>query len=116
MRIWSKTATIPAVNTGKSWLTYTFRSPDGTIANIGQKLVRGVIPDIVTDGLGRRVRPSDPDALAATLAEALAVPSDRWRSWSHHARDTYLERYTPDANYRRLMEIYGLALDTSTAP
>ncbi|HAV61913.1 MAG TPA: hypothetical protein DCY13_06070, partial [Verrucomicrobiales bacterium] len=39
----SKTATITSVNTNKSWLLYTFRSPDGTIANIGQKLLRGLI-------------------------------------------------------------------------
>ncbi|MGE3843690.1 MAG: Ig-like domain-containing protein, partial [Vicinamibacterales bacterium] len=44
----SKTATVTSVNTAKSWLVFTHTSDDGTSANIGQKLVRGVVTNATT--------------------------------------------------------------------
>ena len=39
----SRTATLTAVNTAKAWLMFSYNSADGTAANIGQKMVRGVV-------------------------------------------------------------------------
>jgi hypothetical protein len=39
----SKTATVTAIDTSKSWLVYSYNSAAGTAADIGQKLVRGSI-------------------------------------------------------------------------
>lgn len=44
----SQTATISSVDTGKSWLIYTFESENGTNTNIAQKLVRGLITNDTT--------------------------------------------------------------------
>ncbi len=43
-----KTATMSAVDTGKSWLIYTYKTATGTTANIGQKLVQGLISNGTT--------------------------------------------------------------------
>jgi hypothetical protein len=40
-----RTAAMNSVDTGKSWLIYSYKTDTGTVANIGQKLVRGVITD-----------------------------------------------------------------------
>ncbi|HYS72718.1 MAG TPA: tetratricopeptide repeat protein [Thermoplasmata archaeon] len=39
----SRTATFTAVPTSKAWLMFSYNSADGTAANIGQKMVRGVV-------------------------------------------------------------------------
>ncbi len=44
----SKTATTTSASTTKSWLIYTYKTADGTAADIGQKLVRGAITDSTT--------------------------------------------------------------------
>ncbi len=44
----SKTATITSIDTGKSLLIHTQKSADGTFANIGQKMIRGVITNSTT--------------------------------------------------------------------
>ena len=44
----SKTDTITSVDTSKSWLIFNYKSADGTAADIGQKLVRGVITNATT--------------------------------------------------------------------
>ncbi len=44
----SMTDSITSIDTGKSWLLYTYESEDGINTNIGQKLVRGVITDATT--------------------------------------------------------------------
>ena len=44
----SKTDTITSVDTSKSWLIFNYKSAGGTSADIGQKLVRGVITDSTT--------------------------------------------------------------------
>jgi len=44
----SKTATITSVDTTKSWLISSHNCPDGTAANIAQKLVRGRLSDATT--------------------------------------------------------------------
>jgi chitodextrinase len=43
-----KTVTMNAVDTGKSWLIYTYKTDPGTTANIGQKLLQGLISNGTT--------------------------------------------------------------------
>ena len=43
-----RTVTMSAVDTAKSWLIYTYKSDAGTTANIGQKLVQGLISNGTT--------------------------------------------------------------------
>ena len=44
----SKTDTITSVDTSKSWLIFNYKTDGGTTANIGQRLVRGVITNATT--------------------------------------------------------------------
>ena len=44
----SRTAAVTAVDTSKSWLTYTLQSQTGTSTNLGQKHVRGLVQDPTT--------------------------------------------------------------------
>ncbi len=44
----SKTDTLTAVDTAKSWLVHSYSSASGTSADIGQKLVRGVVTNTTT--------------------------------------------------------------------
>ncbi len=44
----SKTDTITSVDTSKSWLIFNYKTAGGTTANIGQRLVRGVITNSTT--------------------------------------------------------------------
>ncbi|TLZ74573.1 MAG: hypothetical protein E6K14_03230, partial [Methanobacteriota archaeon] len=44
----SLTASVPGVDTGRSWLLFTYSSATGVTANIGEKMVRGLITDAFT--------------------------------------------------------------------
>ena len=44
----SATATVASVDTAKSWLVYNTSTADGTAADIGQKLVRGLVTNATT--------------------------------------------------------------------
>ncbi len=44
----SLTASVPGVDTGRSWLLFTYSSATGVTANIGEKMVRGLITDSFT--------------------------------------------------------------------
>ena len=70
---------------------------------IGSNL--GSMTDLIQDGItGAHFSPGDPIDLAATLSRLLgsrALPTMR-----PAARDRYLSRYTPEANYQILLEIY----------
>ncbi len=50
----SQTATIGAVDPAKSWLTYSYTTTAGTVSNIGQKLVSGVVADSTTVAFQRQ--------------------------------------------------------------
>jgi len=57
----------------------------------------------VPDAVGWRFRPT-PDALAGTLE---AISPDAARAKGRAARQTYLERYTPEVTTGRLLEVYA---------
>ncbi|MBU2678315.1 MAG: glycosyltransferase, partial [Gammaproteobacteria bacterium] len=79
---------------------------------IGSKL--GSIPEVVEDGVnGRLFEPGSDLKLAATVA---ALSSDEIAVLSAGARQTFLDRYTPDANYEMLSTIYRDALACPLAP
>ena len=44
----SKTDTLTSVDTSKAWLIYGYTSDDGTISDIGEKLVRGMVTNATT--------------------------------------------------------------------
>lgn len=66
----------------------------------------GALAELVDDGVtGLHFRTNDAADLAAKVRWAVANP-DRMRAMGERARATYLRRYTPQANYERLIEIY----------
>lgn len=58
---------------------------------------------------GLHVRPGDPTDLAEKVEWAWAHP-DQMRAMGENARREYEERYTPEQNYKLLMEAYGRVL------
>ncbi|MCS7315452.1 MAG: glycosyltransferase [Bryobacterales bacterium] len=67
----------------------------------------GGLTELVTPGrTGWLVPPGDAAALAGAIEAALEDPSGL-RTMRREARRVYLERYTAEANYRRLVEIYS---------
>ena len=71
----------------------------------------GSLPELVTDGVdGVVFRPGDPASLAGALQDVAADP-DRWKTLGVAARNTYEDRWDPDANLRELEKIYGFAID-----
>lgn len=70
----------------------------------------GALAGIVEDGVtGLHVTPGDAADLAAKMRWALANP-ERMADMGCAARLTYERLYTPDVNYRQLMDIYGQAI------
>ena len=70
----------------------------------------GALAGIVEDGVtGLHVTPGDAADLAAKMRWALANP-ERMADMGRAARLTYERLYTPDVNYRQLMDIYGQAI------
>jgi glycosyltransferase involved in cell wall biosynthesis len=71
----------------------------------------GAMAELIEDGrTGLLFEPADPEDLAARMRWAVAHPQ-QMREMGERARRTYLERYTPEANMRRLDEIYREAID-----
>lgn len=74
---------------------------------IGSRI--GAIPGIVEDGVtGVLFEPGSPEALAAAVRAVFASPA-QMRAMGVRARQTFLDRYTPEHNHRMLMEIYAAA-------
>jgi glycosyltransferase involved in cell wall biosynthesis len=66
----------------------------------------GSMESLVEDGVtGRHFRPGDPEDLARVIAEFMDPDTDM-ASLRAQARHKYLENFTPEPNYDRLMEIY----------
>ena len=66
----------------------------------------GAMAELVEDGVtGLHFNPGDAEDLAAKVRWAVANPQSM-SEMSVRARDTYLRLYTPQANHKRLMEIY----------
>lgn len=71
-------------------------------------------PEIVGDRrAGFLFEPQNPDDLAKKLSEASLLEPDTWKEMSERARNDYLSRYTPEANYEILMGIYDEAMARS---
>jgi glycosyltransferase involved in cell wall biosynthesis len=71
---------------------------------------RGAAATLVTDGVtGLTFAPGDAAELASRLAWAHAHP-DEMAGFGRAARAVYLERYTEEATYDRLAEIYRIAM------
>lgn len=69
----------------------------------------GALAELVDDGVtGLHVDPGDPVDLAAKVRWAHAHP-EAMRAMGRRAREVYLQRYTADVSYRRLIEIYDEA-------
>lgn len=65
----------------------------------------GSMPELIKPGVnGALFTPGDPPDLVRAVRELLSVPS--MRDIRRSARQTYLEKYTADANYRQMLEIY----------
>ncbi|HTX27469.1 MAG TPA: glycosyltransferase [Streptosporangiaceae bacterium] len=70
----------------------------------------GSFPELVTPGVdGVLVRPGDPDALAAAVADVAAHP-ERYEDYGRSARETYEQRFNPDHSLKHLIEIYNFAI------
>ena len=70
----------------------------------------GALAELVDHGrTGLLFEPSDPSDLARHLAWAEAFPK-KMRAMGEHAREVYEQRFTPEKNYARLMEIYRDAI------
>lgn len=71
----------------------------------------GAMQELVDDGItGRLFNPGDADDLARTLT-TLMGDVDQLASMRREGRLQYEQRYTAAANYDKLIEIYGLALE-----
>jgi glycosyltransferase involved in cell wall biosynthesis len=72
-------------------------------------------PEIITsDRTGLLFSPGNQVHLAEVLKRALRLDEASWWQWSKNARNLYLERYTPEANYPLLMAIYEKAISHAT--
>ena len=72
----------------------------------------GGLREIVVNGkTGLLVEPGNSDALARAIAFAEDHP-DQMKIMGRAARQAYLTRYTPDINYRLLLDIYREAVDS----
>jgi glycosyltransferase involved in cell wall biosynthesis len=70
------------------------------------------VPEIVTSGSnGLLFAPGSVEDLARVLNQALRIDDAVWKSWSANSRDGYLARYTPETNYRQLMNVYRRATE-----
>lgn len=70
----------------------------------------GALPEIVNDGVtGLLFTPGDSTDLAAKIAWACAHP-ERMEVMGKAARQEYEAKYTPEANYRTLLDIYHDAI------
>lgn len=76
----------------------------------------GGFPDIISSGGdGLLFEPNDEQSLAAALRHALHFDENVWQRLSESARSAYLNRFTPEANYPVLMEIYEKAMQRTGA-
>jgi glycosyltransferase involved in cell wall biosynthesis len=74
----------------------------------------GGLGEIVQDGsTGLLFTPGDADDLAEKIKWAVAHP-DEMTAMGRKAREVYESRYTPEKNYRMLMEIYEEAIESVT--
>lgn len=76
----------------------------------------GGLRELIIDGHnGLLVPPNDVDALASAIAYAESHP-EQMRQMGRAARKSYLDAYTPERNYERLIQIYDEAVNTTLLP
>lgn len=76
----------------------------------------GAMAEIIDDGrTGLHFRPGDPEDLAAKIEWASSHPAEM-ACMRREARAEYLSRYTPQQNYRMLMDLYERILCAKSAP
>ena len=71
----------------------------------------GALPEIIGEGLlGATFEAGNAAALRETLEAAFGAGPEEWREKSAAARKAYCQSYTPEVNYKQLIDIYGRAL------
>jgi glycosyltransferase involved in cell wall biosynthesis len=76
----------------------------------------GGLRELIVEGqTGLLVPPNDDEALASAIAYAESHP-DQMRCMGVAARKNYLDAYTPERNYERLIQIYHEAVSSAPLP
>ncbi|CAN5266361.1 glycosyltransferase [soil metagenome] len=75
--------------------------------------LENISEDVVTDGAGVSFEVGKAASLAAALGDVVADPAG-WLARRERARKSYLERYTPMEDVRRLEAIYGAVIRART--
>jgi glycosyltransferase involved in cell wall biosynthesis len=71
----------------------------------------GCFPSILADGQNALLfAANDKRALANAIQHAVAMPLSRWEAFSRLAHAEYLKKYTPELNYRGLLNVYSIAI------
>ncbi|MEO8619705.1 MAG: glycosyltransferase family 4 protein [bacterium] len=77
----------------------------------------GAFPEIVEDGVNGIVfKAGDVMSLRDALRRAMSLTPHEWARVSRGARSRFLQRYSSDVAYERLMSIYAHAMDTAQVP
>jgi glycosyltransferase involved in cell wall biosynthesis len=70
------------------------------------------MPDNVTSGGNSLLfAPGSVEDLTRVLRQALRIDDAVWQRWSANSRDNYLAHFTPEMNYRQLMNVYRRATE-----
>ena len=70
----------------------------------------GSFVELIDNGCtGLHFRPGDPADLARAATWLVDHPVQR-RAMAQAARECYLQRFSPDTNYRQLLEVYSAAI------
>lgn len=81
--------------------------------SVGTPLIapnHGGFPEMISNGVGWLFQPGSAADLALRLQEAMALDNHSWKRLNRRAREIYEQYYTPEINYRQLMEIYESVL------
>lgn len=71
----------------------------------------GAMAELVTDARnGLTFDAGSPTDLAAVLDRAMGLPQDEWKGLSDGAKQTYLHKFSPQANLRQLLSVYQEAV------
>jgi len=70
--------------------------------------------DVVTKDTGFFFDQQNPSSLAPVLEQALKSSSDDWQSMSQASIERHQEHYSPEVNYKQLMEIYESLVSKKT--
>lgn len=72
----------------------------------------GAMAELVQDGInGTLIDPNNPEELSTAVRHLLKLEDRDYASMRESARQSFKNHYSIEENYRRLMEIYGLAIE-----